>query len=416
MGKALAKLVLSPANGLNQVQVTYASTPILVLLLASVLSGQDLKVSGPSLSTTRMLAREATIAEQPIEQDSRQLDSNLAAFTSEMNSIRTIEVTTDLGSGLLLDWGNAVTRLDPTGVGDVIFAHADRLREFTIRELAESQRKSAARHAITRIAKFEFEGDMKPDALFTAQLQRSAVEDGSIAAVLIAQQAKLTQLVTQAIVRDLADQANSQEQLKTDLGKVADEIATYKESTADDLAKLGTQMHELRVDVENFTAEIVSEQKSLREQQVMTTNKLAELETNSDFIKEVMFGGMTASQQLEALRGGHYPAKRTPTLEKKLEIAAKLEAFDAASRNYVGNARQLALLAKNLGVGDGAMNDIDTAINAYESFSQATLAIASGGPMGYVAAANIVFAAFSQGSGESAHQQLMKAIEAVNKE
>jgi hypothetical protein len=380
-------------------------------------SSPELNALGPSLSTVCMVERERAVINFQRE-GGDQLNTDLAVYAVEMSRISTVERATDLGTGWAVDFGNLIP--DPTGASDTLLSMFDRLRAFAIREVADNQRRETSRNAVSRIANWKSDSRISPDMLFSPQLQTATGNDGSMPSILLANQAKVTQVIVQQIFRDLAEQSQTQEELQSRFADFDRAFEKYRSTSSTNLQDLGTQVTKLRGLLSEFSEEIIREQKEIEESQNITNSHLLNLEGDADFIKEVLFGKLTPSQQLEAIKSGHFPDKNTPKNLLKLELTSKLENFGKKTSEYVNNAQQLVLLAENLGVSAGTLKEVSAVANAFEVFSQASLSIVAAGgptsPMGYVAAANIVFAAFSHHGSESANEQMMKAIEAVQHE
>ncbi|ODA28182.1 hypothetical protein [Planctopirus hydrillae] len=148
-----------------------------------------------------------------------------------------------------------------------------------------------------------------------------------------------------------------------------------------------------------------------------TEESLSRIEGDLDFLKEVMFDSMTPSQQLRMYRAGLYSPKGFD--EKKAETAAAVDEFQKKSKAFFTDASTVLTFARNLkaaglGISDEDITQVEIALKTTENVVQAGLLVYAGGPMGYIGAANCVFAAFSRSSGPTSDSAaILAAIQSV---
>lgn len=156
--------------------------------------------------------------------------------------------------------------------------------------------------------------------------------------------------------------------------------------------------------------------------QVEINNNLEELNTKVgktekgiEFIQEQMFGKMTPTEQIAALKSGIFPnmsVDERTELNAKIQIVQRREDLSKSVSNFLDGASQMILIANNLGVSGEIVNKVKDVVTVGNQAFSAFTAFSSGN---YLACAGVISGMFGKGGRDIAGERHKQVINAINK-
>ncbi len=343
---------------------------------------------------------------------------SLNIYREGMSRLESYRTATDFGTGYMLDFAKIPASLVApipglSGVIDAQLSQLDRLRSLTLKEVFDNRARNVNARFVNDVSRMELV-NASPNDLLTNSFRQSLGGSTSDLAGVIALQAATERALFQKAFRLVAEQAKSQDDLSEGLQKVLEVCAHHGGEQRGALESLNGQVNDLSARLSKFMGDMDHEHQEI-EKSPPSPDLLEYMESGVEFVKEFIFGEMTPSQQWSAIEEGKYEV--SDQTKEKIKLAKDIQSFSSDAARYASNARQLIKLAQNLGLPPDDVMRATEVVNACSTLVQAGVSAATNTPMGYVAAANMVFSLLSSQTGEgSSTGQIIEALNAVRDE
>ncbi len=316
-----------------------------------------------------------------------------------------------------MDTASFAAGADPTGFMAFVSSRVGRETEALIAATFQRRRAEVNAQVIDEILSTHFSDASGRNQFPKEVIQFAKTTDNPLAAHVIFLYATQQSLIEEKLVQ-AAGNAASVEALKSETHAAINEIEDHYKRQRDILKGLLTSVNSTNADLKAFAEQTRFRMARSGEDNHLSLASIASVRKDVDLLKELAWGTMTPTQQVQAIEDGHFSIN-DPDERRRIELRAKVYETKSKINETLSNTRQLIEFAGHVGLDDETKASLSESLQRFEVFNQAASILAAGtvSPFGYVAATNLLFTAISMNSGNvSAQQEVMRALDSVKTE